>query len=90
MNQEIKNQYRTATVNYLAQYEKKFPESTINTIVNMLMYRDGHLPTCGHFVQAVIDNDLSAVLKADADNYANLKEIIYAFKYCYLSEYLQQ
>jgi hypothetical protein len=83
--------YRIAVINYLNNFESEnqIKENIINTIVNLLMFRDGILPTAGSFVQSVENNDLfSAVTKADSDNLEQLRIIVLAHKYCYLSDYL--
>ena len=82
---DIVKQYQLAAEEFALQYEVTNPH-IINIIASVMMTRDGKGLRGGGFVQSVVDNDLfGATSKADNQCLENIKVIVAANQYSYLS-----
>ena len=82
---EIVKQYQLAAEEFALQYEVTNPH-IINIIASVMMTRDDKGLRGGGFVQSVVDNDLfGATSKADNQCLENIKVIVAANQYSYLS-----
>lgn len=82
---DIVKQYQLAAEEFALQYEVTNPH-IINIIASVMMTRDGKGLQGGGFVQSVVDNDLfGATAKADNQCLENIKVIVAANQYSYLS-----
>jgi len=82
---DIVKQYQLAAEEFALQYEVTNPH-IINIIASVMMTRDDKGLRGGGFVQSVVDNDLfGATSKADNQCLENIKVIVAANQYSYLS-----
>lgn len=82
---DIVKQYQLAAEEFALQYEVT-NSHIINIIASVMMTRDGKGLRGGGFVQSVVDNDLfGATSKADNQCLENIKVIVAANQYSYLS-----
>ena len=82
---DIVKQYQLAAEEFALQYEVT-NSHIINIIASVMMTRDGKGLRGGSFVQSVVDNDLfGATSKADNQCLENIKVIVAANQYSYLS-----
>jgi predicted RecB family endonuclease len=76
--------YEEAARNFAKNWGRNVSDHVINIIASVMMARDGVRPG-GHFVQAVIDNDLYAALsRADDEVLTELKLITQAKREAYI------